>query len=113
MITREEQIYLLIGAQDACDRSIRNQMALIKGFFHISFYSKECERNRILCQTQICRGEIKSGIRYVTISLIREAVAQFSPGRKFGCQRDNDISLAWRPLTFTREINNLFNILYI
>uniref|UniRef100_A0A8C4ZS43 Parathyroid hormone/parathyroid hormone-related peptide receptor n=1 Tax=Gadus morhua TaxID=8049 RepID=A0A8C4ZS43_GADMO len=31
VITREEQIYLLIGAQDACDRSIRNQMALIKG----------------------------------------------------------------------------------
>ncbi|XP_056433763.1 parathyroid hormone/parathyroid hormone-related peptide receptor-like [Gadus chalcogrammus] len=30
VITREEQIYLLIGAQDACDRSIRNQMALIK-----------------------------------------------------------------------------------
>ena len=34
VITREEQIYLLIGAQDACDRSIRNQMALIKGFLH-------------------------------------------------------------------------------
>ncbi|KAG7271626.1 hypothetical protein CRUP_009284 [Coryphaenoides rupestris] len=31
VITREEQIYLLIGARAACDRSIQNQMALIKG----------------------------------------------------------------------------------
>ncbi|KAJ3607361.1 hypothetical protein NHX12_024412 [Muraenolepis orangiensis] len=31
VITREEQIYLLIGARAACDRSIRSQMALIEG----------------------------------------------------------------------------------
>ncbi|KAK0131511.1 Parathyroid hormone/parathyroid hormone-related peptide receptor [Merluccius polli] len=31
VITREEQIYLLIGARAACDRSIQNHMALIKG----------------------------------------------------------------------------------
>lgn len=33
VITRDEQIYVLIGAHARCERNIQAQMALVKGLF--------------------------------------------------------------------------------
>ena len=93
MITREEQIYLLIGAQDACDRSIRNQMALIKGFFRFLPTPKSVKGIESCIRHSNVRVKLKVERVMLQSPLIYEAVAQFSPERKFACQRDNDISL--------------------
>lgn len=40
VITRDEQIYVLIGAHAKCERTIKAQIALIKGWFAAVFHSK-------------------------------------------------------------------------